>query len=225
MAVVQCISDLQSPFHHPKALDHLRRVRDRHKPDKFVVIGDSADMKFLKFAGINDPYTAEQQHEMTLKFHEQLYREFPSAYVCECNHVYDRILNVASDASIPSFLLKTPREFLNMPPGWLTAEKWEIDGVVYEHGHRGIGGKYAYLNAVNKYHKSIVFGHHPILAVRYIEVNGVKKFGMCVGALCTDDQDKRMGFGMSYSKNYAGEMPRGSGVVHHGKWAFVEPLL
>jgi len=225
LSTVQVISDLQAPFQHPKALDHIKRVRDRHRPDKFVVIGDSADMQFLKYLGINSPHTARQQHEMALEFHHKLYKEIPEAMVCKCNHVYDRVMQVASSASIPDFLLKTPREFLEMPIGWQVAEKWEIDNVVYEHGHHGIGGKYAYLNAINKHHKSIVFGHHAILAVRYIEVQGQKKFGCCVGALCTDSNDIRMGYGLDYAKRYSGEMPRGSAVIHGGTHCYLEPLI
>lgn len=225
MAVVQIISDLQAPFQHPLALDHIKRVRDRHRPDHFVVIGDSADMKFLKFAGVNDYDTAYRQHEMTLEFHRKLYQIIPEAFVCTCNHVYDRIINVASAASIPDFLLKSPREFLEMPEGWLARDQWEIDGVIYEHGHRGISGQYPYRKAIEKNHKSTVFGHHACLAVRYYQINGVMKFGMCVGALTVDRDDKRRGYGMAYSRLYTLEMPRGSGVVHHGKWAYVEPLV
>ena len=40
---ILCISDLHMPFHHPKAFQFLRALKDKYKPTFVVCMGDEAD--------------------------------------------------------------------------------------------------------------------------------------------------------------------------------------
>jgi hypothetical protein len=140
VARVLIISDTQAPFHHPKAVQFFKQVYKIYDCDKVVHIGDEVDNKFLKFASINDPHTAQQQHDMALTFMRHLYKAFPKVKVCNSNHG-DRLLNATDRAGIPEFFLKSIHDYMQAPKGWEWGDKWIIDGVHYEHGTR-FGGKY-----------------------------------------------------------------------------------
>ena len=224
MSRVLVISDLQAPFQHHESIPFLQGLYRKHKCNEVVCIGDPYDAKFLKYLSINDPMSANQQHEESLSFFKRLYKAFPEVKVCNCNHTVERLESVAQGASIPKFMLKTPKEFMEAPDGWIWADQWIIDDVHYSHGHKW-GGKYAHIKALETKHRSSVIGHHPILSVRYFVVGGVSKFAMGVGALTIDANDARMGWGMKYSKKYATEMPIGAGVVIEGLYAYAEPLV
>jgi len=222
MARVLVLSDIQCPFQHPDTLNFFKGVKKKYKCDTVVCIGDELDNKFLKYLSINDPHSAVEQHELALKFLRKLYRVFPVVKVCHSNHVLERLLKAADSAMIPQFMLKTPREFMEAPPGWEWDENWEIDGVRYEHGHR-FGGQKPHVKAVESNFKSTVIGHHPILSVDYFMKGGVQSFGMCVGSMTVNLNDARMGYGMLYTKRYAKEMPLGAGVVLDGEVAIPVP--
>jgi predicted phosphodiesterase len=222
MSRVLVISDTQAPFHHPKTLEFLKWVYRKYKCNKVVHIGDEVDNKFLKYASVNDPHTAIEQHELAMKFMKQLYRAFPKAMVCNSNHVYDRLTRAAENANIPQFMIKDQKEYLDAPDTWEWRDSWEIDGVRYEHGHR-FNGLRPHEKAVASNFQSTVIGHHAALGVTYFKIGGVQVFGMCVGAMTVNLNDARMGYGMKYSKIYAKEMPLGCGVVIDGKVGIIEP--
>jgi len=230
MAIVIVVSDTQAPFQHPKTLEHLLRTRDKYvklypkKRVRWVHIGDEVDWKHLKYASINDPHTAEQQHELSLKFLHSLYKEIPIARVCHSNHVMDRFQYAAEKGAVPSFMLKTIPDILEAPIGWRWAHEWIIDGVKYVHGHK-FKGVHPYHNALKDVWCSVVMGHHPKFGVVYKMVNGQMFFGMGVGAMTISDRAKSlMAYGMAYSRKYSAEMPLGIGVVVDGRRAYPEAL-
>ena len=225
MARVLAIGDLQEPFSHPKKIQYLELLKKQYNPTHVVIIGDEADFKFLKYASKNDPMSPMEQHRLAVKNLKEVYKLFPKAQVCESNHVRDRLLYAAEAGSIPSQFLKDTRDILEAPDGWEWGEKFEIDNVLYEHGHHINGGMNSCRRAVEVRHQSVVFGHHPLLEVKYQRVKGQSLFGMCVGALTVPSNGERMSWGMAYGKKYAREMPIGSGVVFDGKYAFAIPLV
>lgn len=237
MSKVLVISDLQAPFHHPKSLDFLKRIRDKHKigyypGDKIVVIGDEIDFKFLKYSTVNDPETAYVQHYRSLKFLREVYIEFPEAYVCESNHVKERLDMVAEQANIPSFLLKDIPEILDSPKGWKRGYDWFIEGVRYCHGHRIPRGLNGMARAIDQAHCSVVYGHHAHAGIQHVVKNDIENgklknfFSMCVGALTVNPLGpSKAAYGMKYSLKYGNPMPIGCGVVIDGKIPIWEPLL
>jgi len=223
MARVLVISDTQAPFQHPKTISFLKSIYKKHKCDKVVHIGDEVDNKFLKFLSVNDPYSAEQQHFEALRFMEKLYDAFPECLVCHSNHVNKRLISQAEVVNIPEFMLKTPKEYLKAPSGYIWKDYWDVDNVRYEHGHRFSGQK-PHEKAVEANHMSTVIGHHPVSAIRYFIRNNKIIFAMAVGALTVNLADARMGWGMAYAKKYANHIPPTCGVVIDGEYAYIEPL-
>ena len=226
MSRVLVIPDLQAPFQHELALDHLCRIRDKHKCDFFINIGDEADFKFLKYLSINDQDSALIQHKKALAFLKKLYYEFPDVYVCHSNHVKDRIVNVADKASIPEFMLKDIPELLEAPKGWHWNDQWFVDDVKYVHGHRITGGIGGMKKAVDENFSSVVYGHHALMGIQYFLKGNNSYFGMCVASLTVNPLGKaKMAWGLRYAKKYGNPMPIGCGVVIDGELAFVEPLI
>lgn len=223
MARVLIISDTQAPFHHADTIPFLKSVYAEFKCDTVVHIGDEIDNKFLKYASINDPHTASEQHTLAIEFLHRLWAEFPKMMICNSNHVYDRLMSQAESANIPEFMLKSQHEYLKAPRGVRWADEWIIDNVKYIHGHN-FGGVKPHVIAVQQYFMSVVMGHHPILGVQYLMKNGKQFFGMCVGSMTINLNDAHMGYGMKYSKRYAKEMPLGCGVVIDGKEAYAVPF-
>jgi len=233
MSKVLVIPDLQAPFQHPKALDHLKRIRDKYKinygaeKDYVVCIGDEVDFKFLKYQTVNDE-SAYVQHFKALKFLKKLYIEFPDVLVCESNHVKERMVFAAECANIPEFLLPEIGDVLQSPKGWRRGYEWFIDNVMYVHGHRVPKNL---KSAVDLHHSSIVFGHHAKAGIEWFTKNNLKTknldfyFGACVGALTVNPLGRaRASYGMKYSLKYANAMPVGCLVIIDGIPIY-EPLF
>lgn len=221
---VLVISDLQEPFSHPLAYSHIKDTYKSYNCNRIVLIGDELDFKFLKYADVNDPHTAEQQHELAISKIKQLYDWFPDADLVKSNHVHDRINYISTTNGIPKFMLKDVHNLLRAPKGWKWHDRIKIDGVNYEHGHLLKGGKQVAKQGVLKRQSSVVFGHYPLFEIRYTRLNENQFFGMCVGAMVTSANCERMGYGMTYSRIYDEEIPLGLGVVYNGKWPYLVPL-
>lgn len=225
MARVLVIPDLQAPFQHKNALQFLKSQYKMWQCDTVVCIGDEVDFKFLKYANANDPHSPMQQHHMALSFLHQLYEAFPVVKCCHSNHVRDRLNYASALGNIPKYFIRDLSEIMEAPDTWEWGDYFIIDGVRYEHGHRIKGGQRACTTAINQRHRSVVFGHHPMLEVKYTPVDGNQLFAMCVSALTVDPDDVDMGYGMEYALKYGREMPRGCGVVLGGKYAFTLPMV
>jgi len=213
---------MQSPFHHPKTVPFYKKTYKAFACDSVLCGGDETDNKFLKFMSINDPISAERQHKLAKGFLQRMNDEFGPMKVCNSNHVQDRIMNAAAAANIPEFMLKTKQECFGVPWDW--QDFHIVDGVRYEHGHR-YGGMKPHEIAIEKNFRSVVMGHHPILAVKYIMRGGKLYFGACGGAMVVHHNDARMGFGMKYAKRYATEMPLGCLVIIDGQVVIPVPFL
>lgn len=135
------IGDLHSPYMHKDAVAFLKAVKAKYKPTNIIFMGDERD-------GHSDSY---HEHDPELdssgpelrKAIEQLrplYKLFPKAVILESNHgsLYYR---KAQTAGIPGSVLKTYRDVLEAPKGWV----WKYDHVIqtelgpvyFHHGKSG----------------------------------------------------------------------------------------
>ena len=69
------------------------------------------------------------------------------------------------------------------PKGWEWAEEWEIDDVIYRHGHTGNdGGRTPHLTLAERRRRSMVVGHyHTVAGIEWSATDDDVIFGMCVG--------------------------------------------
>lgn len=204
------IPDLQAPFQHPDTLPFLKYVRDMLEPDRVVCIGDSLDLHFAsKYAKDPDGLSAVAEYEAGVSFMQDFYKIFPFGVEVDSNH-NDRIHKRAFEAGLPSRFILSMRDLLKAPKEWDFVPHVEIDGVVYEHGHKQAGGAVAFKRAIKN--KSIVIGHHHAhMGIGYSTNNGQTLFGMNVGCLIDVDQ-----YAFKYAKGTSGQPTLGCGAVIFG---------
>lgn len=137
--VVLVISDLQIPFQHPYALTFLKQVRDEFKPSLVVCVGDEWDNCALsKYPKDPDGLSAGDEYRKARRASQPYYEEFPNVLICESNH-RERLYKRAFEAGIPRELIRDTSSYMGSPKGWIWADSWTVDGVVYEHGDRASG--------------------------------------------------------------------------------------
>ena len=212
--VVQVIPDLQAPFEHKDALEFCKAVRKKYRPTKIINVGDEADKHALgDYDSDPDGYSAGHELHKCIEHLEPWYKAFPQTMVCTSNHT-DRIFRKAYKHGIPRAYLKQYREFLEAPEGWVWQDEWEIDGVLYEHGHSlgGMGRNATYqLPLMNR--QSTVFGHfHAFAGFQYIvDRSGRRYFGMNAG--CLIDQKA---YAFRYGSKLKNKPVLGCGIVDRG---------
>lgn len=219
MARVLAIGDLHAPFHHRDSLPFLKEVVDVWGLDTFVCMGDEVDAHNISPSFKPNPnavMSPTQELKEAKKFLKKMYEEFPEMKVCTSNHTA-RPFRKAFDAGLPAEYLKSYSEMLEAPEGWEWAHRWEIDGVLYEHGE-GFSGMYAHRHAALNRMQSVVIGHvHANAGVSEIAPSATKKiYGMNVG--CLVDLDA---YAFEYAKNARTKISLGAGVVVEGIPYFV----
>ena len=221
MSTVLVIPDIQYPFQHQDAHAFLKLIVKTHKPDIIVQIGDLLDQHYYSKYGPSSKATdgkVEIQHAIS-DLQSGLYKLFPEVYVCWGNHDL-RIAKRASDAGIDAYLLKSYQEIIKSPKGWQFADRWEIDGVIYEHGI-GRSGYQGALKAAQANMQSTVIGHlHSCAGILWY---GNKKnliFGFNVGALVDDNK-----YAFEYARFSAQKSILGCGLVLNGIPVFIPMVL
>jgi hypothetical protein len=221
MSTVLCIPDIQYPFQHPDAHAFLLAIKKKYKPDVVVQIGDLLDQHYYSKYGPSSKATdGKEEIKRAIKsLKESLYRIFPEVFITWGNHDL-RIAKRASDAGIDSYLLKSYEEIIQCPKGWQFADKWEIDGVIYEHGI-GRSGYQGALKAAQANMQSTVIGHlHSNAGILWY---GNKKnliFGFNVGALVDDNK-----YAFEYARFSAQKSILGCGIIIDGIPTFIPMLL
>lgn len=195
MATTLVISDLHCPFQHRDALEFLDAVKQKYRPTDVVCIGDEADMHAVSDHDHDpDGFSAGEELIAARKELKKLYSLFPTVRSCISNHTA-RPFRRAFKYGIPKEFLRSYGEFLEAPEGWTWADKWEIDGVLYEHGE-GVSGKDAHLKAALQNMQNTVIGHiHYGAGISYAANPRHLVFGMNVGWL--GDKDA---YAFSYGK-------------------------
>lgn len=221
MSTVLVIPDYQTPFEHEDAVEFLKLVKKTHQPDVVVQIGDLLDQHYYSKYGPSSKAVdgKEEIKQAVINLRAGLYKLFPEVFVCWGNHDL-RISTRASSAGLDSSLLKTYEEIIQSPKGWLFSDKWEIDGVIYEHGI-GRSGYQGALKAAQANMQSTVIGHlHSCAGILWYGNKKKLIFGFNVGALVDDNK-----YAFEYARFSSQKSILGCGLVIDGIPVFIPMLL
>lgn len=218
---VLVISDTQMPFHHPETVDFLQAMEKKYEPTKIVHIGDECDFHAMsRYTHDPDGFSAGDELELLIDNLSDLYELFPKVMLCASNHV-DRPYDRAFEAGIPRSFIKDIGDVIDAPSGWQWADKWQIDGIDYVHGHCLPGGKHAIQRAATEYPRSVVFGHvHAHAGIFYKATAESLKFAFNVGCLIDINA-----YAFKYGKKYIDKPIIGCGIVKNGLPMYVPMLL
>lgn len=217
------ISDLQIPFEHRDALAFIQHLDQTFFPDgvrRVICVGDEVDQHTLGRWPAN-PSGRSGSDELEEAKHrlKDWFKAFPEVLVCMSNHTY-RAWKKAFHAGIPAQFLRDVAEVYEAPPGWKWADRWLLDGLLFEHGEH-VSGKNAALLAAEQNHMSTVIGHqHTFGGVIYSASYSNQIWGMNVGCLIDIEQ-----YAFDYGKALRKKPTLGSGVIVNGIPFFIPMLL
>lgn len=184
-----CLSDLQIPFEHEKALDFCKYVVRCFKiPDKNILcVGDEVD----NLHGSIYPKDPDAGHTACGEIKEakeklrRWIKEFPYMRIATSNHGM-RWIKKASLAELPSQMIRAYQEVLDIPQTWQYADQWlirEENPFILSHG-TDLSGKTPYRQACELGTTSRVFGHlHSSAGIAYVNTLDKKIWAMNVGCL------------------------------------------
>jgi len=206
---ILCIGDTHSPFQYSKYLDFCCRVRDKYKPQHIVHIGDEVDNHAISYHEHNpEGYSPKDESELAERELHAWLKEFPNVSICIGNHSHLHLRKSTSAGLSKRFIQTDFNKVWNMPKTWKWAWKWEIYGVLFQHGTRN-SGKYAHLRVAETNRQSTVIGHtHSYAGVGYLASDKDLIFGMNVG--CGIDI-KRYAF--EYAKDFKQRPTLGCGII------------
>lgn len=229
--VVLGISDTQFPFAHKDTFEFLQAVKEKYQPTQVIHIGDELDFHALSnYDHDPDGSSAGDEFKLAMKDMNRLYEIFPTVKACLSNHTA-RPYRRAFKFGIPRGFMREYQELLKAPgslaedgtkrPGdWQWAQKWEIDGVRYEHGE-GMAGKYAHIRAAEQNMQSTVMGHlHSNAGIGYVANPRFLIFGMALG--CLMDKDA---YAAAYGVHLKSKPILGVGIVDKGIPTYVPMML
>jgi hypothetical protein len=196
------IPDIHAPYHHPKTLSFLKRIRDKYKPTLIINMGDETDGHAISFHDSDpDLQSAGRELECARKFITSLHSIFPQMMICHSNHG-SLIFRRAKAHGIPAAMVKTYREILFPNTGgeqWSWHEEIRLrlpngEDLVCMHE---AGGNL--LSAAAHEHASLAIGHlHGKFGVQYATNSSGKSY-FAVNTGCLIDS-KSMAF--AYGKNF-----------------------
>lgn len=189
------ISDMQSPFQHPKTIDFLLRVAKEFKIDKFHVacVGDEKD-QYHGSRYDKDPdatHTINDEIAESKAFFGELAACFPIVKFATSNHG-QRWAAKASAAQIPSQMLRSYQELIDAPKGWQWKDEWILKSgntsfkMIHGTGYSGMQG---HRNAAVDNQMNTVIGHiHSHAGIAYVRTANDAIWGMNVGCLIDETQ-------------------------------------
>lgn len=208
MSIVLAISDLHIPFHHKDAFKFLSAVKRKYKPTEIVNMGDLEDWHSISMHD-HDPDGMSPGDELKAlrKAIKPLFTLFPKMKICTSNHG-SLPLRRAFKFGLPSELIKSYKDILQMPSGWQIADTWEIDNVIYEHGESFVGQQGA-IKSANANMQSTVIGHiHAFAGIQYSANQKHLIFGFNTG--CLIDRNK---YAFAYGKKIKAKPILGVGII------------
>jgi len=217
-ARVGVIGDTHLPFTLPEYLPFLQETFHKWGVNTVVHIGDLLDNHAISFHKPDpDGRSAGDEYQSAIDALGPWYRAFPNVKWIVGNH--DALpARKIYDAGLPANMLRS--NYYQAPPGWSSAESYEIDGVLYTHGI-GCGGVNGHRLLSQKRGQSCVIGHiHMTAGVAYQSAHdGIQRFGLAVG--CGVDHES---YAMAYAR-YFGRPSIGCGIVLGGREAHYIPML
>lgn len=217
---VLAIPDWHHPFAHPDSFDFLAWMKKKFRPDTVVNLGDEADYHAISFHD-HDPDGYSPGHELTRACEaiKPFFALFPEMYLCNSNHG-DLPYRKAYANGLPARFIKSKREILCAPASWKWADRWDIDGIIYEHGD-GQSGQKAAVNAAEGNQRSTVIGHvHSYAGLQYVANAETLFFGFNVGCLVDTKA-----YAFRYGKHFKRKPVIGAGLIERGVPRFVPMLL
>lgn len=211
---VLIISDLHAPFIRKGYLEHCKRIKEKHKCNKIIFIGDLIDNHYSSFWETNpDGLSAGDELESATIQLKKWYKEFPKAVVIIGNH--DRlVLRKAFSSGVSKKWIRDYADVLETP-NWDFQIQYELDNVLYLHGE----GCFNLINAVLNKRKNLVIGHfHSKAEIIYNASEKDLLWGMAVGS-GVDDKT----YAMEYGRFNLKKSIISCGVIINGN-PYLEPM-
>lgn len=223
------ISDLQIPFEHSKALKFCTYLKKSYNvPDENVLcVGDETDQYHASDypKDPNAELSAYNEFEITRERLRQWAEVFPLMKIAISNHGM-RWLKKATNAQIPSQVLKSYQDIFKTPEGWQWKEEWRFYSLphpfrmIHGMGYSGING---HRNAALDAQISTIIGHlHSHAAVSWIETAG----GARMWAVNTGCLINIQAFAFQYEKYNRIRPQLGATIIlDGGKFPIFHPLI
>lgn len=218
--IVLAIPDLHIPFHHKDAFKFLAAVKKKYKPNEVINMGDLEDWHSISMHD-HDPDGLSPGMELSelRSAVKPLFKLFPKMKICTSNHG-SLPLRRAFKFGLPSELIKSYKDILNMPNSWSIADSWEIDNVVYEHGE-SFSGQQGAIKSANANMQSTVIGHiHAFAGIQFSANSKHLIFGFNTGCLID-----RHAYAFAYGKKIKSKPILGCGIIKNGIPIFIPMRL
>lgn len=214
--IVLAVPDLHIPFHHNDAFRFLAAVKRKYKPHAIINMGDLEDWHSISMHDHDpDGLSPGMELQALRKGVKPLFKLFPRMKICTSNHG-SLPLRRAFKFGLPSELIKSYKDILEMPDGWQIADSWEVDDVVYEHGE-AFSGQQGAIRSANANMQSTVIGHiHAFAGIQYSANSKHLIFGFNTG--CLIDRHK---YAFAYGKKIKAKPILGCGIIVDGVPTFI----
>jgi hypothetical protein len=184
------ISDTQIPFEASKSLQFCKSLQKEFKiPNENIYhVGDEVDLYHgsLHPKSPDAELTPNQELKLAISRLKEWYRAFPQMKLAVSNHGV-RYVKKAISSDIPSVILKSYREILQAPPGWIWRERWDIKAarapiaMIHGVGYSGMNG---HRNAAIDLGRNTVIGHlHSNAGISKINTDGRTLWAVNAGCL------------------------------------------
>lgn len=208
------ISDLQIPFEHQDALKFCKYLQRHYKIPKenILNVGDETDNYFggLYRRDINGNHTAKSELNDAKSRLSEWYKAFPHMKLCLSNHG-SRWIRKATEAEIPSIMLRRYEEIIEAPSTWRWQKMWRIDckhpfSVI--HGD-DFSGPTPHLQAAMHLGCSVAMGHHHTKSgVDYLRTDAFQRWGLVAGCLIDFEQ-----YAFDYCRKHRNKPIISAGIV------------
>jgi hypothetical protein len=183
------LSDDQKPYQAHRSLEFCFYAKKHYGiPDENVIhVGDEIDSFHggMYPKGADYPHTPREEIKIVRDMLKEWGAVFPKMKLCISNHG-TRWIKKASNAELPSDVLRSYQEIFETPEGWKWQEEWRVhtkSPFRVIHGC-GYSGKDGHRNAAIDGGISTCIGHlHSHAGICYLRTQGLKIWGFNVGSL------------------------------------------
>lgn len=226
MARVLVIGDTHAPAMHRNYVKFLKEIYEAWACDRIVHIGDLVDNCALSFhlkkPQLKDPIAEYRKAITQVKQLTDAFKGIPVDLMLGNHDVLP--YRWAQEVGIPDEMMANFADIWNLPENWTVNDRFaqlEIDGVIYQHGDRGKGGRLAAANNARAEFAPVVQGHlHGQAGIEFIVNLRNRVFGMQVG--CGVDHKH---LSMAYGAKFNNKPVLGCGVVLDGTTPVFEPMI